>query len=213
LKAIQKVRASRVTIEKRDPNSVRAREQPDTERERVEKRLNEHLNTGGATDDAPASKRARLGEVDLKSKEFQQMLNRKSAHQDTVDEAEVEQRDKYFDLLEKKETLEEKMAATMSTKCVAYTCKKCQRRPLYNAVGICKTSAIQITRPTTPMQKFFQCKACASSGMSDHRQDTAPPASDSTSSPAVYGRLSRLWAPPCRFLWKEILRSFPPAPR
>ncbi|XP_014678520.1 PREDICTED: protein MCM10 homolog [Priapulus caudatus] len=82
---------------------------------------------------------------------------------EALDERRLEQRDKYFDLLEKKETHRRKEWPSHDEQpevCGVHRCKKCKKTTMYKPSGICKDERHPITRHDA-VQKFFQCKACS----------------------------------------------------
>lgn len=58
------------------------------------------------------------------SKRFAELINAASAHTDLISRAEDEAMDEYYEKMEKKEKLEEKMLSTYKVDCKAYRCLK-----------------------------------------------------------------------------------------
>nr|KAG5687342.1 hypothetical protein BaRGS_023776 [Batillaria attramentaria] len=173
LRAIQKIQA-KGGLEKVDPNAVR-KSSPDAERvkkrvlEQVESESNKCKMSGGASqgssDDrerreaAPARKKSRLlGDVDLNSEEVQKLLKAKSSHKGALAEAEAEKEEKYFDNLEKREMMEEKMKTVTSLDATVFTCQQCKYTAL-SASDRCKQEGHTITRHKGK-KRFFACKKC-----------------------------------------------------
>ena len=71
----------------------------------------------------PDAKKAHA-DIDVTSKEFLAILNKKSKYENLVDDEQIRREEKYFDELEKKEQLETKMSTTMEVQCRAVSCKK-----------------------------------------------------------------------------------------
>lgn len=64
------------------------------------------------------------GEEALLRKRFAELVNATSAHTDLISRAEDEAMDEYYEKMEKKEKMEEKMLSTYKVDCKAYRCLK-----------------------------------------------------------------------------------------
>ncbi|KAG7215877.1 hypothetical protein INR49_021858 [Caranx melampygus] len=73
----------------------------------------------------PAQKKMRDQLSYVQSEEFQKILNAKSRHGVVLQAAEYQMQERYFDVLVKKEQMEEKMKGIREMKCRAVTCRKC----------------------------------------------------------------------------------------
>lgn len=60
----------------------------------------------------------------LNSEKVQEILNLKSSHAYEVELEDLEKQDKYFNILEKKEQMEEKMQSITEITCDVISCKK-----------------------------------------------------------------------------------------
>lgn len=86
------------------------------------------------------------------------ILDRKSAHEAEVQAAEREAENKYFDQLERKEQIEEKMAKTTEIECRVVYCESCK----YMAQGasqLCLDNKHNLIWKQAK-KKFFKCKSC-----------------------------------------------------
>ncbi|KAL4660306.1 hypothetical protein GN956_G429 [Arapaima gigas] len=124
--ALKKLQAKGVVISKEDPNAIK-RKRPSISdvAGRVEKNL--ASNQSGSEEDSsePEQKKCRKYLEYLQSDAFQQILNAKSKHLESLQAAEVQIQKEYFDPLVKKEQIEEKMRNIREMKCRAVTCKTC----------------------------------------------------------------------------------------
>lgn len=64
------------------------------------------------------------GKETLLRKRFAELINATSAHTDLISRAEDEAMDEYYEKMEKKEKMEEKMLSTYKVDCKAYRCLK-----------------------------------------------------------------------------------------
>ena len=123
--ALYKLKKKGETLQKRDPNAVKSSKSKDKQ-ERVRKRAEESaVRESEKTTEEPAKKKSRLlGDLDLENPEVQRVLKANSAHAGQLSKEEQERQDQYFDVLEKKEQMEEKMIATKSIAMKAVACKQ-----------------------------------------------------------------------------------------
>ena len=98
-----------------------------------------------------AVKKRRLEEID-------KAIKRKSKHEFEVDILERKEDEIYFNKLEKRETIEEKMGTIMSFECKVVTCSECKYTD-FSQSEICKKKNHQIKRHRAT-KKFFKCKEC-----------------------------------------------------
>ncbi|KAM7439404.1 minichromosome maintenance-related protein [Porites harrisoni] len=152
-------------IEKEDPNAVRKRLSPKA-LEQIEKRACE--DSGKENDEENGSedsrtKRRRIlgpefGSIDLNSEEGKKLLAAKSRHVGAVLEAENEREEKYFNELEKKEQLEDKMKTITEIKVNVVSCKQCNY-VAESASQRCYKENHTLKHFKT-LKKFFACKEC-----------------------------------------------------
>lgn len=75
----------------------------------------------------------------MSSESFQKLLNQKSRYECLVEEENLKREEKYFNEMEKKESIETKMVSTMECPCKAVSCRKvsycvdsyCSHKPFY----------------------------------------------------------------------------------
>ncbi|XP_051889468.1 protein MCM10 homolog isoform X2 [Pristis pectinata] len=121
--AIMKLHKKGAVLAKEDPNSVK-RKLPHSG-EKLLERIKKNLSSPDGNDE-PISKKHRAQLEYLDSEEFQKILNAKSRHIGTVQEAEIEFQEQYFEPLVKKEQMEEKMKSIREMKCRVVSCKTCK---------------------------------------------------------------------------------------
>ncbi|CAF4928939.1 unnamed protein product [Pieris macdunnoughi] len=92
------------------------------------------------------------------SERFKKILEATSAHVNLIKQHEDEEQDKYFNKLEKKEAMEEKMLNTFKIACKAVRCVKC-KYTAFSAAELCKTERHPIKVIDT-YKRFFKCADC-----------------------------------------------------
>ena len=114
----------------------RSREKRSSEqfKQNVRKRLQQEVDEEEEATSSPKTKKQKiesevlfqrkslLGNVDINKEMFQDMIEKKSKHSHLVKEHQDEQVEKYYNQLEKKEMLENKMASTMEVETKAVIC-------------------------------------------------------------------------------------------
>ncbi len=157
-KAIAKISESG-GVKKENPNAVKKRKTLETQKN-IEKRLSEDSSEDRATEkDEPPKKRSRLlGGLDLDSDEVQSLLKKKSSHANQLTEQEEEHLEAYFEVLEKKEQMEEKMSKIFKKECSVVTCKKCNYTS-FKALDSCKQENHPLKYHKSMMQ-YFKCAHC-----------------------------------------------------
>eukprot|EP00066_Takifugu_rubripes_P022557 XP_011611823.1 PREDICTED: protein MCM10 homolog [Takifugu rubripes] len=124
--ALRKLKAKGMGLAKEDPNALKRKRGDSSEiSTRVEKNLAPPEESPCDTDEGPAQKKKREQLLYLQSEEFQKILNAKSRHGAVLQAAEYQLQESYFNILVKKEQMEEKMRGIREMKCRAVTCKKC----------------------------------------------------------------------------------------
>ncbi|XP_061815099.1 protein MCM10 homolog isoform X2 [Nerophis lumbriciformis] len=124
--ALRKLRAKGMALEKEDPNGVKRKRTNSNEiNTRVEQSLTSP-NAESSGSDEPALKKKQEQLSYIHSEEFQKILNAKSRHGAVLEAAEYQLQERYFDVLVKKEQMEDKMRNIREMKCRAVSCKECK---------------------------------------------------------------------------------------
>lgn len=92
------------------------------------------------------------------SERFIQLMTQKSLHEDLIELREYEQEMEYFDKMEKKDRLEEKMLNTYKVDCKAVKCIKCNYL-WFSASEACKAEGHPLKVIDT-VKRFFKCGNC-----------------------------------------------------
>ncbi|KAF7658348.1 hypothetical protein LDENG_00014030 [Lucifuga dentata] len=155
--AMRKLRAKGVGLKKEDPNAVkRKRSNSSKINARVEKNLSSPNGESAADEDEePTQKRKRDELQYIQSEEFQKILNAKSRHGAVLQAAEYQLQEQYFDILVKKEQMEEKMRSIREMKCRAVSCKKCNYT-YFKAADRCVAENHHL-RWHDAVKRFFKC--------------------------------------------------------
>ncbi|GFU07394.1 protein MCM10 homolog [Nephila pilipes] len=101
---------------------------------------------------------SKLGTLDMNSERVKEILERKSSHAYEIEMAEMEKEAAYFNALEKKEKMEEKMASTTEIVCDVVSCKKC-KYTAHSASEKCKQE-LHPLKCHKAVKRFFACKDC-----------------------------------------------------
>ncbi|XP_068203147.1 protein MCM10 homolog isoform X2 [Palaemon carinicauda] len=101
---------------------------------------------------------SKLGSIDVNSEKFKAMMEQKSRHTNLVDAVENEALEKYYQGLEKKEMLEDKMASIMEIPTTAYVCIKCKYMA-QSASDFCREEKHPL-KAVKVKKRFFECKNC-----------------------------------------------------
>lgn len=139
-------------LAKANPNLVKYRGT-----ENGKKRLLESI----AQDDVENALKKRKLEEEVeafKNERIQKILNATSSHMDLVKVRENAEQDKYFDKLEKKEMMEEKMINTLQVECKAVICTICKYKA-FSASDRCKAERHPL-KVVDAEKRFFQCEDC-----------------------------------------------------
>ncbi|ENN72196.1 hypothetical protein YQE_11156, partial [Dendroctonus ponderosae] len=105
-----------------------------------------------------AAKRSKLQESEFISDRFKKMMAMTSKHADLLDIRDDEEKEKYFNKLEIKEKMEDKMANTHKVKCKAVKCLKCKYTS-FSASDLCKSEHHPL-KVFDAMKRFYQCGNC-----------------------------------------------------
>ncbi|XP_059619307.1 protein MCM10 homolog [Phlebotomus argentipes] len=143
-------------IDKANPNFIKYRG-TDSGKKRVLEEMNQ---------DVPSAKRAKA-EEEAKRDRIQRIMAATSSHMDLVDRRECEETQKYFNTLEKKEALEEKMLSTYKVACKAVACRKCKYLA-FSAAPRCLEERHPLKVIDTD-KRFFKCGDCGNRTATVHR--------------------------------------------
>lgn len=105
-------------------------------------------------------------EIDRKTR-IQKIMEATSSHTNLVDSRELQEQEKYFNKLEKKEALEEKMLNTFKVPCKAVVCTEC-KYTAFSAADRCKEERHRLKIIDTE-KRFFQCKDCGNRTATVHK--------------------------------------------
>ncbi|CAK9797146.1 Protein MCM10 homolog [Anthophora quadrimaculata] len=133
-------------IKAKNPNKVRLSK--DEKLEKTKKRSRESENS-----DEPEMKKP-----NVVSDKFKEMLQATSAHTDLIEKSYEKEKEKYFNKLEMKERMEEKMLTTYKVPCKAVKCLLCKYTS-FSASEMCKEQKHPL-RVTDAIKRFFKCADC-----------------------------------------------------
>lgn len=142
-------------IQKVDPHNIKGTE---AGKKRALDKLN---NSGGNEND---SKKPKPNEESnstgkgIMSERFKKILEATSVHQNLIRQHEDDEQEEYFNKLEKKEAMEEKMLNTFKLACKAVRCAKC-KYTAFSAAQICKDERHPLKVLDT-FKRFFKCADC-----------------------------------------------------
>lgn len=141
-------------LSKVDPNNTKGTEAG-------KKRAIEKLNNSGNEENN--SKKIKVNEEVKKlqpmmSDRFRKILEASSAHKNLIEQYEDDEQEKYFNKLEKKESMEEKMLNTFKLACKAVRCAKC-KYTAFSAAQRCKDERHPLKVLDT-FKRFFKCGNC-----------------------------------------------------
>lgn len=138
-------------IEKSNPNLIKYRGTQSGKR-----KINDLLPD---VDSDREAKKRKAAEVEaFKNERIKHILGAKSTHEDLIVARENSNQDKYFEKLEKKEMLEEKMLNTMKMACKAVVCPICKYKA-FSAAERCKTERHPF-KVIDAEKRFFECEDC-----------------------------------------------------
>lgn len=89
---------------------------------------------------------------------FLEMLEAKSAHSDLIEQRADEEQEKYFNKLEMKEKMEEKMLSTFQIECKAVQCSICKYKA-FSSSELCKKLQHPI-KVVNAVKRFYKCGDC-----------------------------------------------------
>ncbi|KAF8766811.1 Protein MCM10 like protein [Argiope bruennichi] len=158
LKAIQLIK-KKGPLKNKDPNSTKVSEESADKVKVVLDRCLEEKKDGNQSKTEKSSiVTTQLGTLDMNSEKVKEILNRKSSHMYEVEMAEMEKEAAYFNALEKKERMEEKMASTLEIVCDVVSCRKC-KYTAHSATEKCKSEQHPL-KCHKAVKRFFACKDC-----------------------------------------------------
>lgn len=94
----------------------------------------------------------------FQSERFKKIMAACSNHMDLVEQHDFEEKEKYFQLLEKKEQMEDKMLNTFKVDCKAVKCLKCKYTS-FSASDFCKKEKHPL-KVFDAIKRFFKCSDC-----------------------------------------------------
>lgn len=147
-------------IEKSNPNFIKYRGT-----ESGKKRV---LDEIGVCDENQAKKQKITDEAEhFRSERIRKIMEAKSSHTDLIDKHQDDQQEKYFNKLEKKEAMEEKMLNTFTIECKAVICLKC-KYTAFSAADRCKDEKHPL-KIIDAQKRFFECEDCGNRTATLHR--------------------------------------------
>nr|CAI5825881.1 unnamed protein product [Callosobruchus analis] len=108
-------------------------------------------------DNNPA-KKSKLAESEFISDRFKRMMAATSKHMDLLEARDEEEKEKYFNKLEMKEKMEEKMTSTFKMACKAVKCLQCKYTS-FSASDLCKKERHPL-KVFDAVKRFFKCGNC-----------------------------------------------------
>ncbi|XP_011629468.1 protein MCM10 homolog [Pogonomyrmex barbatus] len=141
-------------IKAKNPNQVRVSTKEKLEKNAKRQRENDEQEERSAK------------KINLNDK-FKEMLEAKSSHTDLIDKSYDEEKEKYFNKLEAKERMEEKMMSTFKVNCKAVKCAIC-KYTAFSASDMCKEQRHPL-RVIDAVKRFFKCTDCGNRTVSLNR--------------------------------------------
>ncbi|XP_042229789.1 protein MCM10 homolog isoform X2 [Homarus americanus] len=157
-------------IQAKDPNAVKnTKKASDPQfQEKIRKRLS---NSSMSDNENQVNKKSRLaeailadshksklGSIDVNSDKFKAMMEQKSRHTNLINVVENEALEKYYQGLEKKEMLEDKMLSVMEIPTTAYVCLQCKYMT-ESASDFCREENHPL-KTVKAKKRFFECRNC-----------------------------------------------------
>ena len=93
-----------------------------------------------------------------KMEAIEAIMSRKSSHEHEIRDKEIEAENKYFDLMEKKERIEDHMANTFQTDCSVVICKVCNYTD-HKQSDFCRDKKHMVISKNV-VKRFFRCREC-----------------------------------------------------
>lgn len=133
-------------IKPSDPNKIRLNKEDKLEKGKKRPRESENDETQEAK------------KPNVISDKFKELMQTKSAHTDLIEKSYQEEEEKYFNKLEMKERMEEKMLNTYKVSCKAVKCLICKYTS-FSASDMCKEQKHPL-RVIDATKRFFKCTDC-----------------------------------------------------
>ncbi|XP_003702007.1 minichromosome maintenance 10 homolog [Megachile rotundata] len=108
--------------------------------------------------DSEDSEKQETKKPNVISDKFKEMMQAKSAHTDLIEKSDEQEQEKYFNKLEMKERMEEKMLNTYKVACKAVKCLTCKYTS-FSASDMCKEQKHPL-RVVDGVKRFFKCGDC-----------------------------------------------------
>lgn len=109
---------------------------------------------------------------EMRKSRIQKIMEAHSSHMNLVEQKETEAQQKYFDTLERKEMMEQKMVNTYKMPCKAVACLKCKYLA-FKASDLCKEARHPL-KLMDAEKRFFKCNNCGNRTTSLHRLPKFP---------------------------------------
>lgn len=140
-------------IEKSNPNCIKYRGT-----DAGKKRAHDAIDL--LSPDATAKKKQKLAEEveKFRNERIRQLVAAKSSHTELIEAHENTVQDQYFNKLEKKEAMEEKMLGTTQMDCKAVICLQCKYKA-FSAADRCKEEKHPL-KVIDASKRFFECEEC-----------------------------------------------------
>lgn len=149
-------------IEKSNPNFVKYRGT-----EVGKKRALDEINR--LDNEQESNKKQKLDEEaeKFRSERIKKIMEATSSHRNLIEQHHQDAADKYFDKMERKEAMEEKMLNTFKVNCKAVICLKC-KYSAFSAADRCKDEKHPL-KVIDAEKRFFQCLDCGNRTATLHR--------------------------------------------
>ncbi|KAK6640695.1 hypothetical protein RUM44_012392 [Polyplax serrata] len=141
---------------KRTPEQIASlKRKLEAEEETTSKKHKDSNVAEGGQDDTKKKKLERIGMND----KFFQLMNAGVKNMEILKTAENDQQEKYFNKLETRERMEDKMASTFKIECNAVRCLKCHYKA-FSASDLCKREKHPI-KVFKAIKRFWKCAKCS----------------------------------------------------
>ncbi|CAG0902298.1 unnamed protein product [Darwinula stevensoni] len=155
-RAIQLVK-KKGTLGKVNPNSIR-KSPTDEQKAKVIQKVNEDLGPDSNSKPAEVYMSQLMPGKQMSAEDLKAIMSARSRHTDLVSAAEAQAAEKYFDDLEKKENVEQKMLEIWEVPTTVVVCSKCNYRA-FTQSDLCRAQGHAIKRMKAN-KRWFKCKKC-----------------------------------------------------
>lgn len=138
-------------LEKSNPNFIKYRGS-------AKKRAHSEISAPADVDSAEKKQKLADEVEKFKNDRIKQLLQARSSHSDLIEAHENNVQDQYFNKLEKKEAMEEKMLNTTKMECKAVICLQCKYKS-FSAAQRCKDEKHKL-KVVDAEKRFFECEDC-----------------------------------------------------